>query len=104
MKPSKRIKVFSHAKLQAVLLGLVGVLCGILYAFGGLIIDALVSLEWITFTETPGLSYGTILAFGALIAMPVIFAVCGFLLGIAEAVLYNVFGKWFGGIKIDLTY
>jgi len=104
MKPFKRINVFSLAKFQAVLSGLVGVLCGTLYAFGGLIIDALVSLEWITSTETPGLSYGTVLAFGAFIAMPAIFAVCEFVLGIVEAVLYNVFAGWFGGINTDLRH
>jgi len=35
------MSVFSFAKFQAVLVALVGLLAGILYSFGGLIIDAL---------------------------------------------------------------
>jgi hypothetical protein len=75
---------------------------GILYSFGGLLIDALVTIGWITSKETPGLSYGTILAFGALIGIPIIFAVFGLFIGLIGAILYNLFAKWFGGIEIDL--
>lgn len=52
-------------------------------------------------SETSGLSYGTLLAFGALIGMPLIFGATGFLTGICEAILYNLFAKLFGGIKIN---
>ena len=101
METLQKLKIFAFAKFQAILMALVGLLAGILYSFGGLIIDVLVSINWVTFSETPGLSYGTILAFGALIGMPVIFASAGFLAGIVEAVLYNLFSKWFGAIKIN---
>lgn len=104
MKTLNRIRVFSFAKFQAVLMALVGLLGGTLYSFGGFIIDALVSFGWITSEETPGLSYGTVLAFGAIIGMPFLFAASGFLTGIVEAVLYNIFAKWFGGLKIDFEY
>jgi len=101
MKTLNRIKVFSFAKFQAVLMALVGLFAGILYSFGGLIIDGLVSYELMTSEETQGLSWGTVLAFGALIGMPIIFAVVGFLLGIVEAILYNLFAGWFGGLDIN---
>lgn len=104
MKTLNRINVFPFAKFQTVLMGLVCLLVGALYSFGGLIIDALVSFGLITSEETPGLSYGTVLAFGAIIGMPIIFAVFGFLAGIVEAVLYNIFARWFGGLKIDFDY
>ncbi|MBT8324514.1 MAG: hypothetical protein KJO96_04380, partial [Winogradskyella sp.] len=67
MKTTVFSRIFKIAKYQSILLGLLGVVAGILYAFGGLVIDTLVSLDWITSNETPGLSYGTFLAFGALI-------------------------------------
>lgn len=102
MAKVKRIKVVSFIKFQAFLGLLIGILAGVLYAFGGLIIDTLVSLELITCIETPGLSFGTVLAFGALIGMPIIFMVCGVVLGLFEAVLYNLYGKWFGGIEFDI--
>lgn len=82
---------------------LLGLLAGIYYSFGGLLVDGLVSLGWIRSSETPGLTYGTVLAFGALIGMPLIAATVGFAVGLAEAVLYNWTVKWFGGIKIDFA-
>ena len=89
MKHLKRINVFQFAIFQAVLMALIGMLCGMLYSFGGLLIDTSVALGVLSSEamSTPGLSFGTVLAFGALIGMPVIFAVAGFLLGIVEAVL-----------------
>lgn len=96
-----RIGIFSFAKFQAVLTALLGLIAGILYSFGGLIIDALVSSGWITSWETPGLSYGTVLAFMALVGMPIIFAIVGFVAGLVEAVLYNLFARWIGGIELD---
>lgn len=55
----------------------VGLVLGIVYSFGGLLIDSLVSLGWVTSSETSGLSMGTVLAFGALIGMPLIFGMLG---------------------------
>jgi hypothetical protein len=104
MNKLKKLNLFAFAKLQAYVLGIIGLVCGILYSFVGLAIDILVSSKMLSAEamSTPGLSYGTVLAFGALIGMPLIFAVGGFILGIVEAVLYNVFAKWFGCININL--
>jgi hypothetical protein len=103
MAKLKRINVPSLAKLQAVLTAFVGLVAGILYSFGGLIIDLLVSIGWMSSASaaTPGLSYGTVLAFGALVGMPIIFAAFGFILGLVEALLYSLFAGWFGGIEFD---
>ena len=97
----RKINIFSFAKFQAILFAIGGLIAGILYSFGGLIIDAMVSIGWITSQETPGLSYGTILAFGALVGMPLIFATFGFIFGVAEAILFNLFARWLGKISIN---
>ena len=81
--------ILSLAKIHAIALGFLGLVCGILYSFGGLAIDALVTLDLITTTETPGLSFGTVLAFGALIGMPVIFSGVGFVVGVVVGALYT---------------
>ncbi len=47
------------------------------------------------------LNWGTALAFLALIGMPLIFAVFGFITGLIEAFLYNLFASWFGKIELD---
>jgi hypothetical protein len=101
MAKVKKLAVLSFAKFQAIVLGFAGLLAGIVYSFGGLIIDTLVSIGWVTTTETPGLSYGTVLAFGALVGMPVIFAAFGFAVGLVEAVVFNIISKWVRAIDID---
>ena len=98
----KKVEIISLAKLQAIIGCIIGLSLGILYSFGGLIIDTLVTLQWITSDETPGLSFGTVLAFGALIGMPLIFLVLGFLLGIIEAVIINLSSKWIGEYSLDV--
>lgn len=102
MAKIKKIKVLSFMKFQAFLGLLFGLLAGVLYSFGGLIIDTLVSLEWISSSETSGLSFGTVLAFGALLGMPVIFMALSAILGFFEAVLYNLYVRSFGGIELDI--
>jgi len=101
MAKIKKLGVFSFAKFQAVILALFGLVAGIAYSFGGLIVDSLVSLGWVTSPETPGLSYGTVLAFGALLGMPVLFAGFGFFAGVIEALIYNLYARRFGGIDLE---
>lgn len=88
-----KINVFSLAKFQAILLAPVGLIAGIIYSFGGLIYDII---------TTGTVNFGTALAFFALIAMPVIFAGFGFILGLLEALLYNLFTNRFIRIDLDL--
>ena len=65
--------------------------------------DLFVSLGWINCPETPGLGWGSVLALGALIAMPVLGAAAGFLVGILQAGMYNLVAGWFGGIRMDCS-
>jgi hypothetical protein len=95
----KKLKIFAFAKLHAIVGAIVGLFLGIIYSFGGLFIDVLVTLNLYTTSETPGLSYGTFLAFGALLGMPVIFTIVGFIIGVIVAIIYNLFAKYF--IKLD---
>ncbi len=99
----KKFKIISFAKLQALLTGLLGLVSGLLYSFGGLVVDTMVSIGLIfpVSYEASGLSYGTILAFGAVVGMPILFALFGFVLGLLEAFLFNVYVSWFGAIKVD---
>ena len=91
MAKLKRLGVLFSAKLQAIVMGIVGLIAGILYAFGGFFYEL--------FTGT--LNLGTALAFFALIGMPLLFSLFGFLAGAVGAVLYNLVARWFGGIEMD---
>ncbi|KAA3615753.1 MAG: hypothetical protein D8M58_16300 [Calditrichaeota bacterium] len=100
----KKINILSMAKFHTFFSGFFGLLAGVLYSFGGLVIDSLVTMGFVSpaAASTSGLSYGTVLAFGALIGMPLIFATVGFVIGLIQALLYNLFAKWFGGIEIEI--
>jgi len=63
------------AKTGARWLAWLGLICGGLYSVGGFFIDLL----------SIGLNGGTVLAFGALIGMPVAFGLVGFVAGAAGA-------------------
>ena len=71
----------------------VGLIAGILYSFGGAIYDLLTSGT---------VNWGTALAFLALIGMPILFATFGFLVGLIEAFLYNLFARRIGGIELEI--
>jgi len=89
MNQKFKLNTKEFVKLHAILSGLIGLLCGFLYAFGGLFIDVGVSIHLFSSSETPGLSTGTLLAFGALIGMPILFSVAGALIASIECLLYN---------------
>ena len=86
-----RLGVLFSAKLQAIVMALVGLIAGILYAFGGLIYELL----------TGTVNSGTALAFFALIGMPIVFAISGLIAGAVGALLYNLVARWVGGIEMD---
>jgi len=88
-----KIGVLFLAKLQAVIMACVGLIAGILYSFGGAIFDVL---------TTGSANLGTALAFLALIGMPVVFAIFGFLAGAVAAPMYNLIAGRFGGLEMDL--
>ena len=100
MKNNTLFNIFGFAKFMGFLGLILGLSFGILYSFGGLIIDSLVSLDLISGDTfgTLGLSYGTFLAFGALIGMPIILGVGGFILGFALSPFYRLYSREFGSI------
>ena len=71
----------------------VGLIAGILYSFGGAIYDVLTS---------GSVYWGTALAFLAIIGMPIVFASFGFIVGLIEVYLYNLFAPLIGGIDLDI--
>jgi len=92
MVKKKSVNVLRLARFQAILFALVGLVAGVLYSFGGVIFDV---------ATTGSVNWGTAMAFLALIGMPIAFALVGAILGLVEAVLFNLFAKRFGGIEID---
>lgn len=91
MTKLKRLEVLSVAKLQAVLMAVIGLITGIFYALLGAAFSVLAG--------PAGLGGG--LGFFAIIVLPIIYAVIGFILGAISAFLYNLIAGWVGGIEIE---
>ena len=100
----KEIKTAWLIRLQVIMGLIIGIILGIVYSVGGLLVDTLVTFELLSaeYWGTPGLSYGTFLAFGALIGMPFIFAAFGLVLGLVEAFLYEFLIKRIGVLRANL--
>jgi|GEM_PF-1082931 len=85
-------EIFSYAELLFILFAALGFVAGVFYAFGGLVIDTLLTIGWVapeTFGTT-GLGWGTVLAFGALIGMPLLFGVSGWGIGFIIAFIVRL--------------
>jgi hypothetical protein len=93
-----RIGVLSAAKMYAVLMGFFGLI------FGAIL--ALVSLlgAGVAATSDDG---GSALAFGlgigAVIALPIMYGLLGFISGLIGAWIYNVVAGLVGGLEIELS-
>ena len=92
MAKVRRLGTLFSAKLQAIQWACAGFVAGVAYSVGGFLYEL--------FTGT--LNSGTLLAFMALIGMPIVFAAFGFVAGAVGAVLYNLAVKGFGGIELDV--
>jgi hypothetical protein len=100
----KKINILKYAKFQGIICSIIGLLFGVIYSFGGLIVDSLVTLgmtDPIIWDNTPGLSYGTFLAFLSLIAMPLYFGGIGFIFGLVGAFLFNKLKHLFKNIDLN---
>ncbi len=80
MSKYKKVREIAVARSFAVGGAILGLIAGILYSFGGAIYDFF----------NGQLGFGTVLAFGALIGIPLIFASCGFIAGLVGAFFYNL--------------
>jgi hypothetical protein len=81
----RRIGMLSLAKLQAVLLALMGLIFGIFYTIIG--------------ASFLGVGFGLGLFF--IIVFPILYAIGGFIIGIITAFLYNLVAGWVGGVEMD---
>jgi|SRR3989344_7960228 len=94
----RRIGVFSLAKLQAVLMAIFGLIAGIFYAIiGSIFLASSNSLG------SNSLGFGAGLGLLAIIVLPVVYAVIGFIAGAIGAFLYNLVARWTGGIEMDFS-
>ena len=81
-----------------------GVMLGVLYAILGLFVGGIFSLLALGGVAAGGgdVMAGLITGVGAVIALPLMYGIMGFVGGIIFALLYNLCASLVGGIKFDL--
>ncbi len=77
------MKILPTAIKVAKWMAYLGLVCGVIYSVGGLVVDML----------TIGLNWGTAMAFMAIVGMPVIFGTVGLLLGALIALVAGGVGS-----------
>lgn len=85
----KGIGVLSLAKVYGSFMGILGLLIGLFVAT----IDVFLSSIMGT---------GSGMGFLAIIILPVMYGVFGFIIGAIGALLYNLIAGWIGGLELDL--
>lgn len=81
-----------------------GKIMGIIYAVFGLIFGAIVSIISLlgaASAEGSG-AFGAMMGVGAIIIVPIVYGVMGFIAGIITALIYNVAAGWVGGINLEV--
>ena len=86
------INIIALAKLEGIAMAFLGLGAGLIYSVGGFFHDLMFM----------GLNYGTLLAFMALIGMPLMFGTAGIIAGIAHGIVCNILSAvW--GIEFRIT-
>jgi hypothetical protein len=100
MKTLKRIDIMSFAKFQTFLMAMIGLLVGVMVAFFGFIFQAFAGRFMEGGESLP--AFGAGLGVAALIILPVMYAVIGFVTGLIGGALFNLVSRISGGIRVEL--
>lgn len=96
----RKIGVLSLAKIVGAIYCAMGLILGLLFSiatlFGG------VASELARETAIPK-SIAMIFGFGAIIAMPILYGILGFLMGAFAAFVYNIVAGVAGGLELELA-
>jgi len=96
----RRVNPISAAKVNGVLCAILGFVIG---AFWSLMIMALGSMASSSSSEgLPGAGIiSMLMGAGAIIILPIVYGIFGFIGGLIYAALYNLVAKWTGGLEIE---
>ena len=94
----RRVDPISLAKVMSIGLALFGFIVGAffaLFAVAGAGIGAALS-------ESTEPLFGVLFGVGAVVILPVVYAILGFFTGLLYALVFNAAMRWTGGLQIDL--
>ena len=91
----KKIGVLSAAKMYGAIAAAFGILIGCMFAVAGMIGAGFAP-------EEGSALFGAMFGVGAIILLPLIYGVMGFVSGAIGAALYNLFAAMVGGVSLEL--
>ena len=97
----RHIGVLSCAKLMGILYALFGLIVGVFFSLFGLL--GLAAGLAGGREGAPGAAVSALFGVGAIIFMPVLYGLMGFVGGLLMAWLYNLVAKLAGGIELELS-
>lgn len=92
----KRVAPVSVAKVAGIVYALLGLCFGILLSLFGVLAGGL------AFNRPQAPIAGLMFGAGAIVFLPVMYGVIGFVFSLIGAALYNVVAGWVGGVEVDL--
>lgn len=93
----RRLGVMSVAKISAIIAAVVGLLAGFLFFLVSLAGGAAGAMS----ENDPGMAWISGLGAMAIVVLPILYGVFGFIGGAIQAFVYNLAAKFVGGIKIE---
>jgi hypothetical protein len=94
----RRIDALSCAKVVGALYAVLGLFAGGLFTLFALLGTALGTAR-----EGPEALFGLLFGVGAVVLLPIMYGVLGFLAGLIGSALYNVAANVVGGIQVELS-
>jgi hypothetical protein len=94
----RKIDVLSMAKIYGVIAAIAGFVVGIIVAFMSLFFGSLAAAAG----QVPVFPFAGVIGAVAIIVLPIVYGIVGFILGAVSAFLYNIIAARIGGIHIDL--
>lgn len=96
----KHIRVLSLAKVMGIIYGSLGLIFGLIFSFFALLGAAFGSL----FQDSHGIEalFGALFGVGAVIALPILYGLMGFIMGLLVSALYNLAARTVGGLELEL--
>jgi len=94
MTKIKKIGILSMAKFHALLFAILGLLLGLFIATLGPLFSAASAVTGQSFPFAG-------LGFLAIIILPIMYGIMGFVGGAIGAVIYNLIARWIGGIEVE---
>ncbi|MBU7014642.1 MAG: hypothetical protein HXS52_13980 [Theionarchaea archaeon] len=99
MQEIKKVDILSFAKIEGAMGAVIGFIAGLIMAVVGLAAFGFADMAGAVMPRGASAFFGV----AAIIVLPIVYAILGFIGGLIMAFIYNVVAGWIGGIKVELV-